>query len=128
MTNDASRAPPPTDINAVADPTETPPAPATPADGALDGDLIPPPSHPHAALARAALLALGTLLVITGVILTILPVVPGFPLTILGMLMITGSSRTMRGLVNSIERRLPTWVRRITRKAMRPLIRRFGDI
>lgn len=110
------------------EPNETPPEAPRPADGVLEGDLIPPPSHPHAALARAALLALGTLLVITGVILTILPVVPGFPLTILGVLMVTGSSRAMRQFVNSIERRLPQWVRRIVRKAMRPLIRRWGDL
>ncbi|MFZ9882007.1 MAG: hypothetical protein ACO3QC_11455 [Phycisphaerales bacterium] len=95
------------------------------ADVSLDDDLLKPPLHPHAGLARAALLSLGTLLVIAGVILTILPVVPGFPLTIAGLLMISGSSRTMRGLINAAERRLPVGIRRIVRKTMRPIMRRW---
>jgi hypothetical protein len=109
----------------VVDPSKQPGDAPRSADLSLDDDLLRPPAHPHAALARAALLSLGTLLVITGVILTILPVVPGFPLTIAGLLMISGSSRTMRGLINASERRLPAWIRRIVRKTMRPIMRRW---
>ena len=89
-------------------PPETSPAPL--------GDLFPPPRTRRSTLVRASLGLGGTLLVIAGISLTILPVVPGFPLTIAGALMLAGSSRWVRDIFNAVDRRLPRRVRTVLRR------------
>jgi flagellar biosynthesis component FlhA len=59
------------------------------------------------------------LLCLVGVALVILPVVPGFPLVIIGVLMIAAASAAARNLLNNVERRLPTAVRARLRRLAR---------
>jgi hypothetical protein len=88
--------------------SETSPAPF--------GDLFPAPLTRRSTLVRASLGVGGTLLVIAGIALTILPVVPGFPLTIAGAIMLAGASRWIRDILNAIDRRLPRRVRSVLRR------------
>ncbi|MFM7135306.1 MAG: hypothetical protein ACKO0W_13440 [Planctomycetota bacterium] len=79
-------------------------------------ELFPAPATRRSTLVRASLGVGGTLLVIAGIVLTILPVVPGFPLTIAGALMLAASSKWIRDILNGIDRRLPRRVRSVLRR------------
>lgn len=77
--------------------------------------LFPTPSGGRNGLVRIGMVATGLLLVIAGIVLGILPIVPGFPLTIAGMLMLAGSSVIARRFMNWLERHLPMRLRRTIR-------------
>lgn len=85
----------------------------------LSGVLFHEPRRHRGGVARAALIAGGVLLSLVGVALVVLPVVPGFPLVIIGVLMIAAASAAFRNLLNNLERRLPTAVRARLRRLAR---------
>lgn len=85
-----------------------------------DGEpLFPDPKRRLSALARGIALVSGVVLVILGIILGILPVVPGFPLIALGVLLLVASSESTRRALNAGERRLPGRVRGLLRRIVR---------
>ena len=59
-------------------------------------------------------------MVVAGIVLGVLPVVPGFPLTIAGLLMMAAGSSVTRSLLNQAEMKLPRRVRLVLRGVMRP--------
>lgn len=83
------------------------------------GELFPPPAHPAAALRRAFMAALGVLCIVVGIILGILPIVPGFPLIAVGIVLLVGSSEPSRKFFNRSERWLPRSMRRVLRSIAR---------
>jgi len=85
----------------------------------LSGVFFHEPRRHRGGVARAALIVGGILLVLIGVALVVLPVVPGFPLVIIGVLMIAAANSWARNLLNSLERRLPTSVRTRLRRLAR---------
>jgi uncharacterized protein YqgC (DUF456 family) len=58
-------------------------------------------------------------MVVAGIVLGVLPVVPGFPLTIAGLLMMAAGSSVTRSLLNHAEMKLPRRVRLVLRGVMR---------
>lgn len=96
------------------------PPPSTANDPAADrGDLFPPPAHRSSAFRRTLTGTLGVLCIVLGTILGILPIVPGFPLIAVGILLLVASSEPSRRALNRVEHRLPTGARRILRKLAR---------
>ncbi|MEY3144314.1 MAG: hypothetical protein RLY21_2807 [Planctomycetota bacterium] len=85
----------------------------------LAGAFFREPRRPRGGVSRAFLIAGGIILVLIGVALVVLPVVPGFPLVIIGVLMIAAASSWARKLLNTMERRLPTPVRARLRRLAR---------
>lgn len=77
--------------------------------------LFPTPAGRKTGLLRVGMVATGLLLVVAGIVLGILPIVPGFPLTIAGALMLAASSGIARRFMNWIERNLPLGMRRTIR-------------
>jgi Flp pilus assembly protein TadB len=61
----------------------------------------------------------GVLLILVGIVLGILPVVPGLPLIAVGMLMLVAASESSRHAVNHGERMLPRFIRRLLRRVTR---------
>ncbi len=91
----------------------------------LAGEFLPAPSgtRPRSAFRRTALFVVGLLMVVAGIVLGIIPVVPGFPLTIAGLLMMAAGSSVTRSLLNHAEAKLPQrW-----RLALRRIMRRCGS-
>lgn len=82
-------------------------------------DLFVSPITPRRVPVRVAMIVGGILLVVAGIALGILPVVPGFPLTIAGVLMLAASSNLARRALNAIERVLPHRVRTTLRRLLR---------
>jgi len=83
------------------------------------GELFPPPERPGSRLRRTLTASLGVLCVVVGIILGILPIVPGFPLIAAGVLLLVASSEPSRRLLNRAERRLPDRARKFLRKLAR---------
>lgn len=65
------------------------------------------------------LVVVGLILLLIGVLLVVLPVVPGFPLVIVGVVMLATGSVRARRFMNSLERRLPSGVRAQLRHHLR---------
>ena len=61
----------------------------------LAGEFFREPRRHRGGVARAFLIVGGVLLVLVGVALVVLPVVPGFPLVIIGVLMIAVGAATL---------------------------------
>lgn len=95
----------------------------------LSGVLFREPARPRGGASRALLIVGGLLAIVAGVALVVLPVVPGFPLVIIGVLMIAAASPWARGVLNRFEQRLPSAVRaplrRLTRRVKEQIARRF---
>ncbi len=70
-------------------------------------------------MVRVGLMVVGIVLVAAGVALGPIPVVPGFPLVILGVLLITMSSAAARRQVNALEKRLPQKMRDTIKRVLR---------
>lgn len=81
-------------------------------------DLLPP-SRPRSLLVRVGLMTVGVVLIAAGVALGPVPVVPGFPLVILGVLLVTMSSAAARKRVNALEKRLPRKMRDTIKRVLR---------
>ena len=81
-----------------------------------DDDLFPPPVRPKSVFSRAAMGTGGVLLILLGIILAILPVVSGFPLIGIGVLMLVAASEHSRRYLNRKEHLLPGSVRKVLRK------------
>ena len=81
-------------------------------------DLFEGPPRRRNPIVRVALIVLGTVLVIAGIALGPVPVVPGFPLVIAGVLLLAASSGVARRGINRAERWLPERPRRLVRKAL----------
>lgn len=81
-------------------------------------DLFEGPPRRRNPIVRVALIVLGTVLVIAGIALGPVPVVPGFPLVIAGVLLLAASSGVARRGINRAERWLPERTRRLVRKAL----------
>ena len=88
-----------------------------------DDELFGPPPSTRRPAVRVLLLVSGAVLLFAGTVLGPVPVVPGFPLAVAGVVLLAGSSERMRRLVNAAERRLPERARR----ALRRLIPRRGE-
>jgi hypothetical protein len=58
----------------------------------------------------------GALLVVVGIVLGILPIVPGIPLIVVGVLMLAASCEPARRMLNRIDGRLPRKVRLLCRR------------
>ena len=85
----------------------------------LAGALFREPKHKRSQIVRISLIVGGTLCLAAGLLLALLPVVPGFPLLILGVLLLAAGSAFARRTLNSIEQRLPTGLRRTIRRIAR---------
>jgi hypothetical protein len=98
--------------------------PSAPSAAPGEEDLFPPPDHRASPFRRTLAAILGGLCLIAGIILGILPIVPGFPLIAVGVLLLVASSEPSRRLVNRTERWLPRPIRcllrRIARRPHRP--------
>lgn len=82
----------------------------------IDDDLFPPPTRPKSIVSRAFLGIGGVAMILLGIILAILPVVPGFPLIGVGVLMLVAASEHSRKYLNRKEHLLPEAVRKVLRK------------
>ena len=82
-----------------------------------DDDLIAEASRKRPALVGLMLIVFGGLLVVAGLILGPIPVVPGFPLVLVGLGLIGYGSERARRVINRGERRLPDRVRKALRAA-----------
>jgi hypothetical protein len=58
-------------------------------------------------------------MLVAGIVLGVLPVVPGFPLMIAGLLMMAAGSSVTRSLLNQAEEKLPRRLRLALRGVMR---------
>jgi hypothetical protein len=85
----------------------------------LSGALFREPTHKRSQIMRISLIVGGTLCLVAGLLLALLPVVPGFPLLIVGVLFLAAGSAFARRTLNSIEQRLPTGWRRTIRRIAR---------
>jgi hypothetical protein len=70
-------------------------------------DLFPPPSARASLLWRTLMGVSGVLLIVIGLALAVLPIVPGFPLIAVGVLMLVAANEPSRRLVNRGVRHLP---------------------
>ncbi len=82
-------------------------------------DLFPPPRVKASLLVRAMFGTIGVVLILLGVVLGVLPVVPGFPLVAVGIVFLVAAGESSRRMVNRGERHLPKFVRRLIRRAVR---------
>jgi hypothetical protein len=82
-------------------------------------ELFPPPLHHASRFRNGVVGTLGVLCILVGVVLGILPIVPGFPLIAVGVLMLVASSEHSRQFINRSERRLPGSIRGLLRKIVR---------
>jgi hypothetical protein len=82
-----------------------------------DDDLIGAPPRKRSPLVGMILLLFGAILVAAGIVLGPVPVVPGFPLVVLGLLLMGLGSDRARGWINRSERQLPDRLRRPLRAA-----------
>ncbi len=73
----------------------------------------------HTTMRRLLMLIAGAILVTAGLALGPVPVLPGFPLTMLGLVLLASASETMRRLVNWVDTKLPRWLRAFMRKFRR---------
>ncbi len=70
-------------------------------------------THADRSLAfRVTLFVSGLLLILAGALLGLVPLLPGFPLGILGIVLLSASSRRIQRLLKRLIRRLPQRVRR----------------
>ncbi len=83
----------------------------------ITDEFIAKRDQQHTTTRRLLMLVAGVILVAAGLALGPVPVLPGFPLTMLGLLLLTGASETMRRLVNWGDTKLP--------RSLRVFIRRF---
>ncbi|MFM1823086.1 MAG: hypothetical protein RI967_1352 [Planctomycetota bacterium] len=81
-----------------------------------DEELFGPPPSTRRPFVRVLLLVAGVALLVAGTVLGPVPVVPGFPLAVAGIVLLAGSSERVRSLVNAVERRLPERFRRALRR------------
>ncbi len=70
-------------------------------------DLFPPPRAHSSLLSRTLMGVGGVLLIVIGIALAVLPIVPGFPLIAIGVLMLVAANEPSRRLVNRGVRHLP---------------------
>ena len=89
-----------------------------------DDDLIGEPPRKRSPLVGMLLLVVGIILIAAGVALGPIPVVPGFPLVLLGLALAGLGSERARGWINRSERKLPDGIRRPLRAARDAFFRR----
>ena len=94
-------------------------SPPPPKPEEIRDELIARREQRHSTLRRILLAIAGTLLIIAGLALGPVPVLPGFPLTMLGLILLASASESMRRLVNWGDAKLPQWLRRFMRKFRR---------
>jgi hypothetical protein len=76
-------------------------------------DLIPHEWTQRPFYVRFVLALLGIVLIVLGIAFWLMPVIPGFFLTPIGVVLVAASSRTVANWVNACDRRLPMRFRRI---------------
>lgn len=81
--------------------------------------LIPARPTPRSLVWRLSIGTAGALVFAAGIVLGPIPVVPGFPLAIVGALMLAASSESARNLINRLETRLPAAARRGLRRVVK---------
>ena len=82
-------------------------------------DLIPHEWTQRPWYIRFPLALLGMVLVVAGMLFWLMPVVPGFFLVPIGLVLIAASSRTVARWVNRAERHLPLRVRHVLHHPLR---------
>jgi hypothetical protein len=75
-------------------------------------DLLPRRRPHRSATKRVVHLSIGIGLIVIGIVFAILPIVPGWPLTIVGLVYISMADDRVRRWLNRGDRRLPGGVRR----------------
>lgn len=95
-------------------PTE--PQPAVPSE-----ELFPAPTARKSLFSRWMNGTVGVLLILIGIVLGILPVVPGFPLIAIGVLMVVASHEPSRKLLNRSEKLIPRRLRVPVKKFLRKI-------
>lgn len=102
------------------DPPRDAPPPERDAD-LLAGEFLPASgtTSQRSAFRRTALFVVGLFTLLAGIVLGVLPVVPGFPLMIAGLLMMAAGSSVTRSLLNHAEAKLPRRLRLALRRVMR---------
>jgi len=83
------------------------PASASSAANAPREDLFPPPRRHASLLSRTFMGIGGVLLILIGIALAVLPIVPGFPVVAVGVLMLVAAHEPSRRLVNRGVSHLP---------------------
>jgi hypothetical protein len=84
-------------------------APPRPLD--LHGELLPPAPAERSITKRVVFLSVGSILVVVGVLLTLTPIVSGWPLWVVGLVLLSRASDRVRRVVNYGDRKLPGKVR-----------------
>ena len=82
-------------------------------------ELLAKRAQQHSTLRRALLLTAGCILVVAGLSLGPVPFLPGFPLTMLGVVLLASASDRVRRLVNWGDAKLPTKIRALLRRMTR---------
>ena len=73
----------------------------------VQGSATDPPRAHSSLLSRTLMGVGGVLLIVIGIALAVLPIVPGFPLIAIGVLMLVAANEPSRRLVNRGVRHLP---------------------
>lgn len=92
--------------------------PERPASTPAEDDLLRAPLRTSGPVSRATHAVLGVILIVVGIVLAVLPVVPGFPLIAIGILMLAAASEPSRRFLNRTEHRFPAWLRRLLRRVV----------
>jgi hypothetical protein len=87
----------------------------------VDGELIPPHngSRPH--WKRILYPILGLILLVGGIIGQLLPIIPGIPLSIVGLVLLAFTSETVRKAINRFDKKLSAKRRQTLRRWMHKL-------
>ncbi|MFM7260622.1 MAG: hypothetical protein ACKO3W_08465 [bacterium] len=81
-------------------------------------DLFEGAPKPHSPFVQFVFIFTGTLLILVGIALGPVPVIPGFPLVLAGILLLAASSGGVRRSINRVERWLPANARSLLRRAL----------
>ncbi|MFO7775183.1 MAG: hypothetical protein R6W89_05240 [Candidatus Hydrogenedentota bacterium] len=82
-------------------------------------DLLPDGMHVRSFWGRALTIGTALGLMLAGFLSSLIPVIPGFILVGIGVILLGTTSRTLRGLINAADRRCPPGLRRRSRQCQR---------
>ena len=85
------------------------------------GELIPPRREERPKWKRVLYLILGLVLVVGGIIGQLLPIIPGIPLSIAGLILLALTSERVRRAVNAGDRKLKPKTRRRLRSMLQKI-------
>ena len=82
-------------------------------------DLLTERMHVRSFWGRAITIGTALALILAGVLSSLIPVIPGFILVGIGVILLGTTSQTLRGLINAADRRCPPRVRHSSRQCQR---------